>query len=182
MKETYPKALAFVLAAEGPYSDDPGDSGGPTSWGLTAVDVATHRGISASKFATHAEKVALVKSLTTAEVHAIYAGRYWTPVGGDELPYPLDMIMFDTGVNMGVSTAIVMLRVAMGLPVAPPTIADTMKTVNNLGSRDALVVKKLLNARVLRYQHIADKHSEDERFLRGWLNRVDDLKAAISKK
>lgn len=183
MKETYDKALNFVLDAEGRgYEDVPGDAGGPTRAGCTFRDVASIRGINPATVRTHEAQVALAKGMTDAEMHAIYRKLYWQPVDGDALPYPLDMVLFDSAVNLGVTTSIVLLRLAMGRPVAPPSMADTMKTVGELGSNLPVVVSKLLALRRARYQRIAQHNPGDEKFLKGWLSRVNHLAAAIKAK
>jgi hypothetical protein len=46
-----------------------------------------------------------VKSLTKEEAADIYRHDYWEKAGCDELPWPLDMVVFDTAVNMGVRRA-----------------------------------------------------------------------------
>ena len=180
MKETYPKAITFVLAAEGGFSDDAGDSGGATMQGITWRDAAAYREIDPLTLRTDAEQVRLVKSLTEAEIQAIYRTRYWEAVSGDALPYPLDMVLFDSGVNLGVGAAVILLRLAMGLPAFPPTMRATLATVQEIGSHLPVVVSKVLDLRRARYRRIA--HGHNAQFLAGWLMRVDRLEAAIKEK
>ena len=179
MQATYPKAIAFVLEAEGNFSDDPSDSGQATMQGITWRDAAAHRGIDPLTLRTDAAQVHLVKSLTEAEIQAIYKGRYWDAVEGDALPYPLDIVMFDSAVNLGIGSAVILLRLAMGLPVTPANMRATMATVNEIGNRATFVAHKLLALRRTRYRNIAAKNPQDEKFLRGWEARVDNLEAAI---
>lgn len=182
MKNTYPKALAFVLRAEGSgYEDVPNDSGGPTNTGLTWRDIAQHRGINPATITTHAQEVHLAKGLTQTELAAIYKGRYWDAVRGDELPWPLDMIVFDCAVNNGVGTAAKLLFRAVGQ--APEThISDTtiLATLGNEGDHLSKVIENLLSERVAYYHAIVQAHPQDRKFLHGWLNRAENLKEAIA--
>ena len=71
-------------------TNDPDDPGGLTKYGLSQkynpdLDIAT---------------------LTEAQAKEIYKERYWDKVNGDELPYPYDLIVADTAVNLGVHLAL----------------------------------------------------------------------------
>lgn len=170
MQENYARALHFVLLWEGGYSDVPGDSGGPTNFGITQREYDVHR-------LANNEAVQPVRDITTEEVAHIYQNTYWNGVHGDQLPGPLDTICFDTGVNMGVGTAIMLLKQAEGRPISAELDPDTLA---------ALAVKTeaqcheigvaLCNLREARYRAIADEHDNDNQFLAGWLHRLSALR------
>lgn len=69
MKDTFPRALALVLAQEGGYADHPYDPGGATNFGITIATLRDWRGRPVSK--------ADVRALGRDEVAAIYRARYW---------------------------------------------------------------------------------------------------------
>ena len=46
MRENYDRELAEVLEQEGGYSNDPGDPGGPTKYGITIWDARMYWGSS----------------------------------------------------------------------------------------------------------------------------------------
>ena len=136
MTETFTDAMTFVLRWEGKYFEDPADPGGETKYGITkrsypALDI---------------------KNLTEPQAIAIYHQDYWERAGCDELPYPMDIIVFDTAVNMGVSAAKVLLQ-------------------ENKDLRDYLL------SRIARYVKITNP--KNEKFLRGWLNRVLALRKVV---
>lgn len=89
MKESYPNAFNFVIGAEGKLTDDPNDPGGLTKYGIS------HR--------AYPDKD--IRNLTLADAEAIYKADYWDKCLCDTLPYPLDVAVFDTAVNMGVGKA-----------------------------------------------------------------------------
>lgn len=96
-------AIGFVLAHEGStYTDDPNDAGGATKYGIT---LATLRSIipSATK--------ETVMNLTENEAKDIYRQLYWRSENIDS--QAIGTKLFDTGVNVGVSTSIKMLQKAL---------------------------------------------------------------------
>jgi lysozyme family protein len=89
MKKNFMVGLAFVLRWEGGYVDDPRDPGGETKYGIS------------KRSYPHLN----IKSLTKEQAAEIYKTDYWNKVGGDTLPFPFDIIVFDTAVNCGVGRA-----------------------------------------------------------------------------
>lgn len=85
----FQQAVAFVLAQEGGYVNDPADPGGETKYGITKrsypyLDIAT---------------------LTREQAIGLYYVDYWEASGAPGLPMPLALVVFDTAVNVGVSRA-----------------------------------------------------------------------------
>jgi lysozyme family protein len=95
----FERAFAFVVGTEGGYVDNPADPGGPTKFGIS-----------------HAAYPTLdITSLTLAQAQAIYQRDYWDKVGGDALPPPLALLVFDAAVNNGPARAIRWLQLAVGV-------------------------------------------------------------------
>ncbi len=90
MKENWRKAIAFVLEREGGYSFLKEDPGGETNFGISK----------------RAYPNVDIKALTIDQAKEIYKRDYWNKLNCDGKAYPLDIIMFDTGVNCGVSKAV----------------------------------------------------------------------------
>ncbi len=167
MKSSYDEALKRVLEHEGNYSNDPGDSGGPTKYGITIWDARAYW----KKDATAAD----VKALPLSVAKEIYRTKYWAKVDGDDLPAGVDYAVFDYGVNSGISRAAKVLQRLTGAAVdgtiGPKTVAATRDYVEVHGA------EKLINA------------IQDERlnflqglgiwriFGRGWGRRVKEVRA-----
>jgi hypothetical protein len=95
MRENFlTKAIPFTLEREGGYTVD---AGGPT-W----------RGVSAKQYPELKDRI-VARDLSDAEVAMIYLKDYWIPAGCDALPYPLDCVVFDCAVNLGLDDVEVIL-------------------------------------------------------------------------
>ncbi len=120
---SYDRILDGLLESEGTYSNDPGDSGGPTKYGITIWDVRMY----VNPHATASD----VRALTLAQAKEIYRTKYWNKVKGDQLPAGVDYSVFDYGVNSGVVRAARKLQQFVGVEqdgkIGPITIAATLK-------------------------------------------------------
>ena len=111
--------LAFVLAAEGGYVDDPLDPGGATNRGITLNELSQWRHTAVTK--------ADVQALTQAEASAIYQANYWNVTRCHDLPSGADLMVFDAAVNMGSGRSAKFLQSAVGATpdgaIGPATLA-----------------------------------------------------------
>lgn len=138
MNDNFDKALAFVLKWEGGYSNDPDDPGGETNFG---IDKRSHPNID-------------VKNLTIDQAREIYKTEYWFNCDCQRKEWPLDIIVFDTAVNMGQKRAGILYQ-------------------------ENPIWQDFLIARIAYYLKISDKTKG--KFLKGWMNRVVDLYGTIKK-
>jgi lysozyme family protein len=93
------------MGNEGGYSNNPGDPGGETMWGITKR-VAVKWGYSGE-----------MKDLPIEEAKRIAKAAYWDIMRCDSLPGPLDFQVFDAAYNSGTDRADEWLRKAN----EPPT-------------------------------------------------------------
>lgn len=150
------RAVTRVLAEEGGYSDDPRDPGGETNLGI-------------SKRA-HPEMD--IANLTMADAMAVYHRDYWLAAKCDQLPAPVNAVVFDAAVNQGVGRAIQMLQAGLGLNVdgvvGPKTIAAAAR-------RDAVVA--LTTQRILHYAGLPAFRT----YGKGWTARAIRAAMGVSK-
>lgn len=100
------KVFAILIGEEGGYSDDPADPGNWTGGRVGVGELrGTKYGISAGAYPT-----VDIKALTLDAARSIYVRDYWVKVGGDELPAPVAMVVFDDGVNSGIEVAVETLQ------------------------------------------------------------------------
>jgi len=158
MSNNFLRAIKFTLPWEtgrdrkgnpredGGYTNDPSDPGGETKWGISKK--------------AHPELN--IKELTIAEALNIYKKDYYdcyaarTPaLNLDLCPPDYAVAVFDTGVNCGVNRTYSWHLTAI-------KTKDPTKTL--LGLRDA------------RYTDLVASNSKLQRFYKGWINRLNDLK------
>jgi lysozyme family protein len=178
MTEKFLRCLKFVLKWEGGLTDDPDDPGG-----------RTYRGVTQSRYNEYRKAKKLppqdVAKMTEQEMREIYWTYYWLPVRGDEFDYQLALAVFDTGVNMGPVTAIKLLQRAVNdlLPREKWVEVDgkigpqTLSTAKSLDAKRLAL--RLCERREERYKAIVRANPRLTKFLRGWLNRVNDLRREV---
>lgn len=88
MRENFALAVGFVLKHEGGYSNDPDDPGGETNFGIS------------KRYHPEVD----IKNLTPDAAAKIYFSDYWMKLA-DSLPFPLDIAVLDSSVNMGIEAA-----------------------------------------------------------------------------
>jgi lysozyme family protein len=150
MKNNFNECLSRVLKDEGGYSNDPSDSGGATKYGITIGDVSKY----VKKNATPDD----VKALTVAQASTIYKARYWDALNCDTLPSGVDYTCFDYGVHSGLGR--------------PRKALDKFKSLSGTYLIDAIN-----NERTTFLQGLAATRTKDQKYLRGWLNRVERVRA-----
>lgn len=181
-------AFKIVLGFEGGYVNDPADRGGETNYGIT------YNTLNSAKTKGWIPFNATIHNIQLEHAKIIYKKGYWDVVQADSLPHPLDLIMFDSAVNHGPGAAVKLLQKSLNallryteLKVDGIIGPLTLRAINDyvgLGSTPGtppnsniryLCIDVLLN-RVELYSSIVNNNRSQEKFLRGWLNRVFKLK------
>jgi len=136
MDKEFEKALKFVLKWEGGYCNDPNDPGGETKYGISKKSYPNED----------------IKNMTLERAKEIYWDNYWLKADCDILDFPMNLICFDTAVNLGVSKA---------------------KNFNlvNKGWQDYLFLRIEYYTKLKNFKY----------FGRGWVNRILDLYNLIRK-
>lgn len=160
MKETYNEGMAAVYADEGGYSNDVGDSGGPTKYGITIIDARKYWKVNAT-----ADDV---KNMTKDVAADIYAKHYAAPIYYNDLPAGVDYAVLDYGINSGIHRAVVVLQKIVGTPqdgaMGPLTIAATLKMDRTK------VINAIYDERVAFLRGLGQRLPQ---FLKGWLSRCN---------
>lgn len=165
----FDRCLRFVLHEEGGLADVKGDHGGLTNFGISTptFNAAKARGLI---------KASRVDALTKAEAEHVYWSLYWIEPRCYEFPAPLDLLAFDAYVQHRPGPAAELLQTAVGtVPdgvIGPKTIAAAHQV------EAVAAIERYAYARERLYREIVKADPSQERFLRGWLNRVAHVKAA----
>jgi lysozyme family protein len=171
----FEKALKFVLEhetvyAKGHYGDmdyaivenEEGDSGGRTKFGL---DSASHPELD-------------LDSLTLEEAGITYKRCYWEKAHCNELPEPLSQIQFDGAVNIGIGQQMKFLQRAVEVKAdgiwGPATRQAVEQTINEIGLKALCIF--VCDQKENFYRGLVETKPHLNRFLKGWLNRLNDLR------
>jgi len=149
-KLDFDKALGFVLSKEGGYVNHPNDKQG-----------ATNKGICQAAYSEFRESVNIptqsVLYIEMEEVVKIYKYNYWIKAGCDKLEDgKYACIIFDLAVNSGLNRA---------------------KKFHSLAKGN---IETLFKLREEFYNRIVKNNPSQKVFLKGWLNRISDLRKYIA--
>jgi lysozyme family protein len=162
---TFDECFARVLKSEGGYVNDPADNGGETNLGVTIGAWGAYLG--------RAIKPGEMKALTPDAVKPFYKAMYWNKVGGDKLPPSVAYAVFDFAVNAGVSRAAKFLQRAVG------AVDDGVVGSGTLGmvakADPAKLLQNFTSQKIAFYTDLAQRNPSQQKFLKGWLARVDEV-------
>ncbi|MEM6625555.1 MAG: glycosyl hydrolase 108 family protein [Pseudomonadota bacterium] len=173
----FARALELVLEHEGGFVDHPDDPGG-----------ATNRGVTQKTYDRYRDKLGLarrtVRNITDSEIEEIYFAGYWQPARCPEMPSEaLAILMFDAAVNHGPRRAIKLLQQASGVPASsvdgrwgPQSRGYMMKAAADIGG----LVDRCLLKREAFYHTIVRANPALNSFIRGWLNRIANLRSHLN--
>jgi lysozyme family protein len=173
--------IADVIAAEGDYTNNPADPGGPTRYGIT------------QRAARQACYFGPMNELPRTLAEAIYRKRYINDPGFDKiLAVDADLAaeLIDTGVNMGPAKPAPWLQRALNAlnlggtkypdivvdgAIGPATVGALRALLAWRGADGRKVLLRVLNAlQAVEYLEITERRPASEQFFYGWvLNRVE---------
>ena len=184
----FDECVNVVVGFEGGYVNDPDDRGGETNYGITASTLNSAKNKGWIPFNV------TIQNIQLEHAKIIYKKGYWDAVQADSLPHPLDLIMFDSAINHGPSVAVKLLQKSLNtlLPYTELKVDGiigplTLRAVRDYeGLQDVpgshnksniryLCIDVLMN-RIELYLSIVMNNKSQEKFLKGWLNRVFKLK------
>lgn len=185
------RALKLLRTIEGGYVNDPRDNGGATNHGVSIHEV---RRLDSAGHLPAFLKDALdvnddgkideldVPGWTWSTACEFYRRFYWSPLRLDEMPFPVALVLFDSAVNEGPSTAVKHFQKTRGLKVdgvvGPQTLGAARRAATNGDSLEAFLVD-FASRRLERYRTLDDAST----YFRGWAARtvlvsLDALKEA----
>lgn len=155
------KALDKVLRLEGGYVDNKHDHGGATNKGITLRTYQSYYGNGKTK--------ADLANISTEEVEHIYRTGYWDKIKGDSIRnQSLAELVFDFVVNSGVGK---IRNIQLELNLKADNIVGPV-TLAKLNDYPEQSFKAIWDYRERFYKTIGV--GDQERFLKGWLRRLND--------
>lgn len=96
-----------------------------------------------------------IRHLTEQEAMDIYWNEYWIKCGCDHMDWPMSFIWFNCCVNCGIGRAQKIFKISGKNP------------------------KKFLDEQEDFYKRLAEARPSSKKFLKGWLNRTQDLRKTV---
>ena len=174
----------IVIPFEGVYSNDSGDSGGVTVFGLTVVYDKDWDGWKLVD--KYRKQPRFPQNLNNPEIlqsaEEYYKTHYWDKMKLDSVDsQKIATELFDIGLNMGISIAGKFIQRAVNVLNRQGTLWDNISVDGIIGPKTISVINqapeketyKILNSlQGSRYVEICESNESQEKFLRGWLSRV----------
>lgn len=164
MEANFKQSLAWVRVSEGGNDDDPNDSGGRTSRGITQREWDAYCKICGLPLGD-------VWKAPDGALDDIYHRSYWLPYSVT-MPPGVDYSYFDASVLHGPVEGMMMLQRALG--VTPDghlgvITSHALSTTTDLGA----LIDKMAAVRSQFDRLLTIKRPKDREFLNGWLKRVE---------
>jgi len=166
MEANFKQSLAWVRHSEGGNDDDPADSGGRTSRGITQRECDAYCRMAGLPLGD-------VWKVADGVVDDIYHRSYWLHYG-TIMPTGVDYMLLDDSVLSGPVTAIMTLQRALGVDADGHIGIITSEALSKADHEHLIGIIAI--ARLARYEHIIHVRPKDLKFRKGWDARVEFVK------
>ena len=164
------KLVPFILQWEGGFVNDPLDVGGATNKGITIGTFTEYKRRKGLKAPTIQD----LKNISNEDWHEVFKGLYWDRWKADEIK------------NQAVANILVDWVWASGshgikrpqrlLGVTSDGVVGS-KTIAALNAKDPAELFKMIKADRIKFiDEICEKRPANNRFKKGWLNRINAIK------
>lgn len=162
---SFDQAFRFAMKWEGgaTITNDPDDPGGLTKYGISKK---AHPDLD-------------IENLTEEDAKKVYMRDYWLNGICDFLPHPVNIVHFDACVNTGITRAARLLQKAADVEddgIIGPKTREAIKLKD-----PNLLALAMINERDNFYRELALSRPVMGKYLRGWMNRTEDLRKEITK-
>ena len=163
------KLVPFILKWEGGFVDDPDDLGGATNRGVTIGTYATY----CKKEGYPAPTVERLKNLSEKDWAEILKTMYWDRWKADEIKsQSVANILVDWVWASGVNGIKIPQKV-LGVTADGIVGAKTLAALNARNPKE--LFEEIRKARVQFIEDICRKRPANNKFKKGWLNRINSL-------
>lgn len=166
--------MPLLLKHEGGFSNDPSDHGGATKYGISIV---MDRPV-LTQILGRPPTVDDIKDLTVEQATDIFYRKYWKPMRLDEVSHPgCQLILFDMCVLRGLRGATVMAQEVLNQTLPGVMPQDTLDGIN--GMKPELFCSAFLDRCEARFRKRVEDDPSQAVFLKGWLNRTNNLRKLV---
>ena len=167
MEVNFEPSVTFTFQEEGGFVDNPDDPGGATNLGITLATLDDWENADLP--------ISAIRSLQRPLAEQIYHKNYWLKMDCGLLPSGVDLMVFDSGVNVGPRRAIEQLQDALVVTVDGQIGPVTLAAAARMSAHELIADMALIE------QHYYRSLANFPVFGRGWLARVDRRVAAALK-
>ena len=170
----YKKLITHILRWEGGWANDPVDNGGPTMKGITLNTYTIYCKNKGKGTPTQTQ----LKNISQAEWEDVFKSMFWDKWQADKINnQSIANLVVDwlwTSGQWGIKYPQSILGVKVDGQVGPKTLA----AINNYPDPKDLF-NKLWQRRKAHFEGIVKANASQKKFLKGWLNRLNDLKFSV---
>ena len=184
-------AHKFTLSWEGGESDDAADSGGFTKFGVSTAFLTDIASTQAGRDVLNSMGVILpvtrntIRSLTETQAAGLFRWQMWNTLSLDLIPLRPAIVLYDAAVNSGPRQSVKFAQrgynacVTYGQPLDVDGIMGpaTRKAMQQADTEK--IIMSMLDQREQFYRDLVAAKPSQEVFLKGWLNRVTDLRRYV---
>ena len=164
------KLVPFILQWEGGFVNDPLDLGGATNKGITIGTFTEYK----KRKGLKAPTVQDLKNISNEDWNAVFKGLYWDRWRADEIKSQAVANILVDWVWASGSHGIKRPQRLLG--VTADGIVGS-KTIAALNAKDPAELFKMIKADRIKFiDEICEKRPANNRFKKGWLNRINAIK------
>ena len=150
------------------YENVPGDSGGPTKFGVIVGDLQK---LKMDENHDGAVDWKDIRDLSEPDAEIVVKKEYWDVVKADQINnQSVAESLVDWGYNCGIYYAAKKVQEILGLTADGNIGPKSLEAINSANQED--LFNKITAVRKQHYQDIVNKNNSQSKFLKGWLNRV----------
>ena len=191
MADNFSIAHKFTAKWEGGESDHPDDGGGLTKYGVSLKFLGGLSGTQSNRDVLERMGIRLpitrqvIYDLTRDQAASLFRWQFWGKLRLDLLPLRPAVILYDAAVNSGPAQSVKLAQrgynrcVTYGQPLVVDGIMGPATRAAMQLADTGKILSAMLDAREKFFQEIVDNKPSQQVFLRGWINRVDDLRRYV---
>lgn len=191
MPNNFSIAHKFTAKWEGGESDHPDDGGGLTKYGVSLKFLGGLSGTQSNRDVLERMGIRLpitrqvIYDLTRDQAASLFRWQFWDKLRLSLIPLRPAVVLYDAAVNSGPAQSVKLAQrgynrcVAYGQPlVVDGIMGPATRAAMQLADTDKALTA-MLDAREAFFQTIVANNPSQQVFLRGWINRVDDLRRYV---
>lgn len=191
MANNFNIAHKFTAKWEGGESDHPDDGGGLTKYGVSLKFLGGLSGTQSNRDVLERMGIRLpitrqvIYDLTRDQAASLFRWQFWDKLRLGLIPLRPAVVLYDAAVNSGPAQSVKLAQrgynrcVAYGQPlVVDGIMGPATRAAMQLADTDKCL-SAMLDAREKFFQTIVANNPSQQVFLRGWINRVDDLRRYV---